>query len=244
MVNQKELDEAARAYIDKKPIYSGECRVCLQKTKSLREYRDGVGDCCIQSVIDTAADIWQDDYHIEHITLDVDHEREQAALFDRLDNVLNNKTRNVKQRWYESKQHPALYLDFDARVFGYWRAIDDTLPKSYQQIQYKPSNNLALLRVLVDRYESRSKRFSDSAKEAAKTRAIRRDRKVYVAAERVKNSTLKPSDKCIICGKAITDDASYKRGIGSDCWQRVLDHIENECPTEAHLDQLQKDLQQ
>jgi hypothetical protein len=73
----------------------------------------------------------------------------------------------------------------------------------------------------------RFERHSRRAKKAAVTRGKRKDRRVYVAAQKlVEGQKLGPRSRCCICGKGLGDSASVGRGIGSECWQGVLRAIE------------------
>lgn len=68
---------------------------------------------------------------------------------------------------------------------------------------------------------------SEAAKKAAVTRAKRRERKVYIASEKiVQGHVYGPRTHCVICGKGVSDPPSIERGIGSDCWQDVLKQLE------------------
>jgi hypothetical protein len=71
------------------------------------------------------------------------------------------------------------------------------------------------------------KRRSDGAKQAAKTRARRVEKMIHKAARQlIANEKFEPQDRCRICGKNLSDPPSISRGIGSDCWQQILDQIE------------------
>jgi uncharacterized protein DUF6011 len=49
------------------------------------------------------------------------------------------------------------------------------------------------------------------------------EQKVYAAARAlVEGRALGPRDSCAICGKELSDPDSIARGIGAECWQRVL----------------------
>lgn len=70
-------------------------------------------------------------------------------------------------------------------------------------------------------------RRSAAAKKAAKTRADRKEKRVYAVVQRLKNDgTFIPAPHCEICGKALDDTESRARGIGSDCWQQILQRLE------------------
>jgi hypothetical protein len=70
----------------------------------------------------------------------------------------------------------------------------------------------------------RRKRRSDAAKKAAVTRAKRKAAKAYEIAERiVAGKNCGPSYTCAACSKPLTDSVSIRRGIGSDCWQGIME---------------------
>jgi len=72
--------------------------------------------------------------------------------------------------------------------------------------------------------ERRGRRRSEAAGRAARTRRLRRDRLVYQAVERLRaGGRLEPATQCRICGRGLADQESLDRGIGSECWQTVLD---------------------
>jgi hypothetical protein len=75
--------------------------------------------------------------------------------------------------------------------------------------------------------ERKRERRSQAAKKAASTRAIRRERKIYEIAKKIglghKDG---PATHCILCNTELGDPQSIGRGIGSDCWQLVMDKIQ------------------
>jgi hypothetical protein len=72
----------------------------------------------------------------------------------------------------------------------------------------------------------RRERRSNSAKKAAATRADRRDKKIYAVVQHLINGgSIKPGSHCEICGKGLDDPQSVARGIGSDCWQDVMQFL-------------------
>jgi hypothetical protein len=74
--------------------------------------------------------------------------------------------------------------------------------------------------------ERRRLRRSEAAIRAARTREGRKARLVYEVAKRiVAGSKAGPRDHCVICGKGLGDPESRSRGIGAECWQRVLGAI-------------------
>lgn len=72
--------------------------------------------------------------------------------------------------------------------------------------------------------ERRRVERSKAAQEGAKVRAARQQRQTaalvrrYLAGEHI----FGPLIHCAICGKAIDDRQSIERGVGSDCWQKLL----------------------
>jgi hypothetical protein len=107
------------------------------------------------------------------------------------------------------------------RIFNVGINADGTLhnPNGYNEVE---------VRQLVAEAEARhhAKR-SKAAKKAAATRKQRIEQKVYLTAQRILDGwQLEPRKNCRICGKGVSDEPSIRRGIGSDCWQRVLASIQ------------------
>lgn len=74
--------------------------------------------------------------------------------------------------------------------------------------------------------ERRRQRRSKAAEKAAETRRKRTEQRVYeVARLIVDGHVFGPASCCQICGRGVDDPDSIERGIGSDCWQRVLTFI-------------------
>lgn len=73
----------------------------------------------------------------------------------------------------------------------------------------------------------RRERRSRGAKKAAETRRQRTARLTYVVAKRLTldDKPIGPRDTCAICGRDLGDQQSIARGIGSECWQGVLEAI-------------------
>ena len=72
----------------------------------------------------------------------------------------------------------------------------------------------------------RHERRSRAAKQAAVTRNRRQEKQVYaVAARIVQGGCIGPVTHCAICGRGLGDQESIERGIGSECWQGVLQTI-------------------
>lgn len=70
-------------------------------------------------------------------------------------------------------------------------------------------------------------RRSKAAKKAAETRQRRKEKEVYkICKLLLSGGILQPANNCRICGRAVDDQDSQARGIGSDCWQWVLSSLE------------------
>jgi hypothetical protein len=62
---------------------------------------------------------------------------------------------------------------------------------------------------------------------AVATRARRREKHINLIAEKyVAGKRFGPAEECAICSKELSDPVSIGRGIGSDCWQEMLERIE------------------
>lgn len=98
---------------------------------------------------------------------------------------------------------------------------DGTLhnPNNYPEDILRAALNRAAIRL----HEWRSK----SAKLAAVTRKKRVERKTYEVAQRfIATGRFEgPRHHCYICGKGLNDRESITRGVGSECWQKVLEII-------------------
>ena len=97
---------------------------------------------------------------------------------------------------------------------------------------YNPNGYPAdLLRAAIDgAVERRRGRRSAAAKKAAQTRRTRQERLVYDVARRiVAGEVFGPATGCFICHRGLGDPESIQRGIGSECWQGVLDGISDMC---------------
>jgi hypothetical protein len=75
------------------------------------------------------------------------------------------------------------------------------------------------------------------AQAQAKYIADRRDRRKASNIKRVVDELLRDSvvgnhTHCAICGRTLTDPISIRRGIGPECWEVVLGHLERQPSTE------------
>lgn len=75
--------------------------------------------------------------------------------------------------------------------------------------------------------ERQHQRRREAAAKAAVTRRRRQERKVYEVAQRIATGgQYGPTTACVICGRGLSDPPSIQRGIGSECWQGVLEGID------------------
>jgi hypothetical protein len=69
-------------------------------------------------------------------------------------------------------------------------------------------------------------RKSEASKRAVQTRRAPQEARIHLAARRIVSAmSIDQQRRCYCCGKALTDSESNARGIGSECWQRVLDAV-------------------
>jgi Family of unknown function (DUF6011) len=74
--------------------------------------------------------------------------------------------------------------------------------------------------------QRRAARRSKGAKKAAETRRIRQDRRVHkIAQQLLDGHAIGPARHCVVCQRGLDDPESIQRGIGSECWQSILDRI-------------------
>lgn len=91
-------------------------------------------------------------------------------------------------------------------------------PNGYDEIKLRAAIDGILAR--------RAERRSAAAKQAAETRRQRVEKLIYAEVQRLQDGgVFIPADLCRICGRGLDDPASLGRGIGSDCWQRILRHL-------------------
>jgi hypothetical protein len=79
---------------------------------------------------------------------------------------------------------------------------------------------------IAEAEDRRHRQSSDAAKKAAATRRRRQEKRVYDVARRISTGeAYGPATACVICGRGLDDEQSIHRGIGSECWQSVLQVI-------------------
>jgi hypothetical protein len=72
----------------------------------------------------------------------------------------------------------------------------------------------------------RGDRRKASAAKAAVTRKRRHDKRVHmVATKLLRGEGISRQNRCCICQRKLDDEASIARGIGSECWQGLLDYM-------------------
>jgi hypothetical protein len=115
---------------------------------------------------------------------------------------------------------------FDDRV-AHWRHLGEFTviglradgnfynPNRYPEDAIRPLIEKALA---ADRQERET-----SIAKGVETRRQRHDDRLWQAVRAWKAGTLTPGHNCRICGKALTDPPSLQRGIGPECWGRVLE---------------------
>ncbi len=66
-----------------------------------------------------------------------------------------------------------------------------------------------------------------SAKKAAATRKRRTDLRTHqIAKAIIAQEKIGPRNNCARCGRGLTDEESIARGIGSECWEDILQMAE------------------
>jgi hypothetical protein len=107
------------------------------------------------------------------------------------------------------------------RYYDIGISLDSTLhnPNGYPEETVRAAISLAR--------ESRRVRRSEAAVKAAETRRRRTELLITkLAKEWTEGNRFGPRDSCLVCKKKVSDDQSVARGIGSDCWQRMLAAME------------------
>jgi hypothetical protein len=125
--------------------------------------------------------------------------------------------RDIKYYWLPKCMEPGTRLTPDNMLRNVGILADGTLhnPNGYPEDVVRSAVLAAI--------EREKKRMSDAAKKAAVTRAIRMERRVYEVDRKLGlGHKYGPRASCYICGKGLDDQQSIERGIGSDCWQRVM----------------------
>jgi Family of unknown function (DUF6011) len=111
--------------------------------------------------------------------------------------------------------------DGDRRFYDVGVNDDGSLhnPRGYPEDEVRAAVAAAVQR--------RHERASKAAKRAAETRRRRQEKKVYEVVRGLRlGERYGPRSHCVVCGKGLGDPQSVERGIGSECWQNVMVHIE------------------
>lgn len=73
----------------------------------------------------------------------------------------------------------------------------------------------------------RGERRKVSAAKAAVTRKRRHDKRVHaIAMKLLRGEGVGRQSRCCICRRKLDDETSIARGVGSECWQGLLDHMD------------------
>jgi len=109
----------------------------------------------------------------------------------------------------------------DAKLHDVGILADGTLhnPNGYPEETVRD----AVLAANARRHERRSR----AAQKAAVTRRRRLERRTAAVARRIlAGAGIGAREHCAICGRHLDDPASINRGIGSECWQAVLQIVD------------------
>jgi hypothetical protein len=122
------------------------------------------------------------------------------------------KTSDRKYRWVRTKLGVVFH---DVGILA-----DGTLhnPRGYPEDAVRA----AVLATIEEQAQERSQ----AAKKAAATRTRRRERKIYEIIKKLElGHKYGPAQHCVVCGKWLGDPESIERGIGSDCWQQIINRV-------------------
>lgn len=86
-----------------------------------------------------------------------------------------------------------------------------------------PRPTQEIVRAVYDATARRAAKRAEAANKAATTRQHRQATLTYkLAATWLATAKLPPSLRCNLCKKPLTDPDAIERGIGSECWQNIL----------------------
>lgn len=136
-----------------------------------------------------------------------------AELLGEMAEVAKGRENRCTPRWYVDGKNGVAWITADGEL-----KQEPHQGKAFTELSEREAAEYIWLATTKQKV-----RRSRSAKKAAQTRVERQKRDTYRIANRlIEGGQLTPSAKCVICGKKVTDDSSYQRGVGSDCWQAVL----------------------
>jgi hypothetical protein len=142
-----------------------------------------------------------------------------------------------RHRRRSNTKHRSKQMEKEKRIMSRWKWIyhPDDRSQLLRQVGVDADCSLyntngypedLVRRAVAAAQERRHQRHSEAAKKAAVTRRERKERSVYAAAQRIlRNEKCGPRNNCIICRRGLGDPESIQRGIGSECWQGVLQAI-------------------
>jgi hypothetical protein len=105
----------------------------------------------------------------------------------------------------------------DDKVFYFSRSGEVYGPtqKRYALDEIEAARKIAMVEI--------ERRRKEAAARAAQTRHQRKEAHYYAVADQlIRGITFGPHDRCRICKKALTEQQSRLRGIGPECWERVV----------------------
>ena len=147
--------------------------------------------------------VWQKWYPTYQQIMAVERERWQAVQAER--------NRDRPRRWWPS--------------VGGFREVairdDGSLwnPNNYPEADVRAAIAAAEARI--------AERKRESIKRGVEKRARRREERIWKAADIIRrNEGIGRRDTCYCCNKLLTDPVSIERGIGPECWEHVLQHVE------------------
>ena len=74
--------------------------------------------------------------------------------------------------------------------------------------------------------ERRRQRREDAKRRAAETRAKRLELRISETVRLIlAGANIGPESHCVVCHKALVDPESFERGIGPECWDRILSRV-------------------
>ena len=112
-------------------------------------------------------------------------------------------------RYYPTRiDDKVLYFSRSGEVYG-------PTQKQYPPDEVEAARKIAMVEI--------TQRRKEAAARAAETRRRRKEAEYYAVADQlIRGITFGPRSHCRICKKALTDQQSCLRGIGPECWERVV----------------------
>jgi hypothetical protein len=125
-----------------------------------------------------------------------------------------NIQENSDMRYHPIRHNGELFY-FNRNGKAYPKAFGDYSPEKYSSERMQAAREAAL-------NDFKQKRKEAAAK-ATKTRKRRSEANYYnIAAQLLTGIKIGPRTSCAVCKKTLTDSPSIKRGIGPECWCRII----------------------